>query len=355
MVRLNRREWLAIGGGAALAAVLASRTSAAIRLSLNENAFGASPRVAAAIRAELSRVHRYVDDDDVDALIAQIAEIERVAADQVVIGEILEPLGLYLGAQARAGGVLYSEPGYTALTDAGAILGLKAHPIPLDANLANDLPAFRVALTPATTAVSLVNPHNPSGTVNAPGEFDAFIAEASARALVVVDEAYLEYDLDFAGRTAARHVRAGRNVLVFRTLAKIYGLAGLSIGYALAPAPLVQSLKAAGIGSAHSLNRLSLVAARAALSDQAHVAFVRDATAAQRARLNAAIDTHGWRRADSHADFVFFRPRDADLLRQRFARARIAVGKPFPPLSDWVRVTVGTASETDSVLEILHG
>lgn len=355
MAELSRRQWIAMSGSAALAALLSGRASSATRLSLNENAFGASPSVSAAVNAEVSHVHRYVDQDGVDALVRQIADLERLRTDQVVLGEVLEPLGLYLGAQARGGEVLFSEPGYTALTDSGAILGLKARAIPLNSDLANDLPALRAALTSKTTAVSLVNPHNPSGTVNAIGSLDAFIAEASARALVVVDEAYLEYDPDFAGRTATRHVREGRNVLVFRTLAKIYGLAGLSIGYALAPAPLVQSLKGAGIGSAHSLNRLSLAAASAALSDQAHVAYVRDAAAAQRSRLNAAIDALGWQRTDSHADFVFFRPTSAAQLRQRFEGADIAIGKPFPPLSDWIRITVGTEPETNKVLEILNG
>jgi histidinol-phosphate aminotransferase len=189
--------------------------------------------------------------------------------------------------------------------------------------------------------------------VNDRNTLHAFIADIARRTLVIVDEAYLEYDPDFAGRTAVRHVRDGANVLVFRTLAKIYGLAGLSIGYAIAPAALAAELRTAGIGAPHTLNRLSVAAARAALADQQHVRQVRIRTARERGRLDAVIDRLGWRRSDSHGDFVFFEPPDPDSLRRRFIAAGIAIGKPFPPLERWLRITVGTPTENDRVLAVL--
>jgi histidinol-phosphate aminotransferase len=205
-----------------------------------------------------------------------------------------------------------------------------------------------------TLAVSLVNPHNPSGTVGDAAALHAFIADVSRRTLVVVDEAYLEYD-DLAARSATRHVRKGANVLVFRTLAKIYGLAGVSIGYAVAPAALAKGLRDAGIGAPHSLSRLALMAAAAALGDQAHVASVRATVIGERDRVTAALDALGFKHTASRANFVFFRPPDAAGLRTRFAAASIQVARPFPPLDDWIRITIGRRTENDRVIAVLRG
>lgn len=352
---LNRREWLAMGTAVTAAPLFArpGERPLPIRLSLNENAFGASPAVAPAIARATLGIERYVDPTEVDALVRQIARLEQVAPEQVVLGEVLEALGLYLARQRQGGGgIVFSAPGYTALVDAAAPLGGRAVPVPLNDRLENDLAALAAAVDARTLAVSLVNPHNPSGTVNDAAALHRFIADTARRTLVVVDEAYLEYD-DLAARSAIRHVRAGANVLVFRTLAKIYGLAGLSIGYAVAPAALAKGLREAGIGAPHSLNRLALAAAGAALADQRHVASVRAGVAAERARLSRAIERRGWRHTDSHANFVFFRPPAPQQLRSALATAQIEIARPFPPLDDWLRITVGRPAENDQVIAVL--
>jgi len=349
------RRQLLIGSAAALAsAAVPARAGQGLRLSLNENAFGPSPRVAEAIEAELVRLNRYVETDEADALRAQIAALEQVSPDQVVLGEVLEPLGVHLGARSFLGGdVVYSTPGYTALVDSGAPFGLAGQGVPLNAALENDLPALARAIGRRTVAVSLVNPHNPSGTVSDIAALDAFITDAAQHTLVIVDEAYLEYDARFADRSAIRHVRKGANVLVFRTLAKVYGLAGLAMGYAVAPKPLAGELRAVGIGTPHSLDRLSLAAARAALTDQAYVRTVRDRVAGERERLHAALDGRGIRRSDSHANFVFFAPSDPEALRKRFSEADIQIARAFPPLDRWIRVTIGTPAEVQRVINVL--
>ena len=324
-----------------VAAIPAATPRARIRLSLNENAWGPSPRVAPAIRATAVGIERYVEPAEVDALTRQIARLEQVAPEQVVIGEVLEALGLYLARQKRGGGgIVFSAPGYTALVDAAAPLGGRAVPVPLNARLENDLPALARAIDGDTLAVSLVNPHNPSGTVNDAAAFHAFVTASARRTLVVVDEAYLEYD-DLAARSAIRHVRAGANVLVFRTLAKIYGLAGLSIGYAVAPVELARGLRAAGIGAPHSLGRPALAAAGAALADQRHVAVVRAGVAAERQRLHGALDALGLVHTDSRANFVYYRAKAADRSRGAFAAGGVEIARAFPPLDDWVRITIG--------------
>lgn len=352
---LSRREWLALSATVAAAPALAATAQAPrLRLSLNENAWGPSPRVGPAIARAAAGIERYVERDEVDALTRQIATLERVDPAQVVIGEVLEPLGLYLARQRPGGGeIVYSAPGYTALIDSAAPLGGRGVPVPLDARLENDLPALTRAITGTTLAVSLVNPHNPSGTTNETQALHRFIEDSAQRTLVVVDEAYLEYDA-FDQKSAIGHVRAGRNVLVFRTLAKIYGLAGLAIGYAVAPLDLAKGLRAAGIGAPHSLTRPGLAAAGVALADQTHVQAVRRATLAEREKLNALIDQRGWRRTDSRANFVFFKPPRPQVLRDALKQAGIDIARPFPPLEDWLRITLGRPAENTRVLTVLR-
>jgi histidinol-phosphate aminotransferase len=218
----------------------------------------------------------------------------------------------------------------------------------------NDLTGLSRAIEADTLAVSLINPHNPTGTVEDPAAFDAFVLAAARRTLVVVDEAYLEYD-DLAQRSAVRLVRQGANVLVFRTLAKVYGLAGLPMGYALTTPVLAAGLRAAGIGTPHSLSRPAVAAASAALKDQSHVARVRAANAIERARVTSELERLGYAHTDSRANFVFFRPNgSADAVRVAFAKAGVRVARAFPPLADWVRVTVGTPVENKAVIEVLR-
>lgn len=354
---MNRREWLAVSSVAGAALALADAAQAAsqvpIRLSLNENAFGPSPTVARAIAAEAGRLNRYVEQRDADALIAQIAALERAAPEQVILGEILEPLGLVLARRKPGGGIVFSTPGYTALVDATAPLGGRAVPVALNADLANDLPAIERAVGPDTLAVSLVNPHNPSGTVDDVETLAGFVTRVSRTTLVIVDEAYLEYD-DFTRRSAVQFVRGHANVLVFRTLAKIYGLAGLSLGYGIGPAALIAELRKAGVGAPHSLNRLSVVAASAALSDQAHVARVRAATIKERERVTRTLGHLRLRHTDSRANFVFFDAGDrAAAARAAFDRAGIQIGRPFSPLETWLRVTIGRPEENNAVIRTL--
>jgi histidinol-phosphate aminotransferase len=355
MPALSRRAFA--GGVAALTAAACATPGdpAAIeRLSLNESSFGPSPRVIAAIRANLDRLERYVETPEVERLTAVIAGLEQVSPDQIVLGEVLEPLGAHLAARARGGEFIFSAPGYTALIDAGAPFGSVGRPVPLNADLENDLPAISAAVNAATLAASLVNPHNPSGTVNDADAFDRFVEQTAARTLVIVDEAYLEYD-DFERRSAIRFARAGANVLVFRTLAKVYGLAGISLGYAVAPVALARELRAAGLGSPHSLNRLALVAAEAALNDQDHVRSVATRVRTNRSLLHQALDQLGLRHSDSRANFVFFESTtDAAAARQALTTQGIVPGRAFPPLDRWIRITVGDETETRRTIAALR-
>lgn len=350
MADLNRREWLLLGTATALdvlhPAMATTPMQTPIRLSLNENPFGPSPRAVDAIRADLGGLSRYTGDE-LDVLTNAIATHENIGAGHIVLGEILDTLGLYLSAHEGPGGeFVYSEPGYTALVDAVAPAGGVVVGVPLNDKLENDLPALAAKVNDKTRAIYLVNPHNPSGTVSDAAQFIDFVRELSRRTLVIVDEAYLEFAPDFAQRTVAGLVRDGARVAVFRTFSKIYGLASLAIGYTLAPEQLAASLKRSGIGAFFGLNRLSLVAATASLKDADYVASVRDKVAAEREAWHALFRERKVRYANSVANFVFF---DAGRPQQTIAAAlatqNIAIGRAQPPLDKWVRIAIGLPEE----------
>jgi histidinol-phosphate aminotransferase len=350
MTELTRREWLGAAalGGAALStsATVAVPTSSVARLSLNENPFGPSPLAVRAIKAALREADRYVGRE-ARALEEQIAAKEGVSADQVILGEILDELGLQLALSGEKGGAfIHSKPGYTALVDAVAPGGGVVVGVPLNDRLENDLPAIEAKVDARTRAVYLVNPHNPTGTVSETATFKSFLRDMAKRTIVIVDEAYLEFEPDFEERTAASLVREGANVVVFRTFAKIYGLAGLSVGYAIAPPALAASLKAKGLGAPHELNRLALAAASASLRDGTYIVATRAKVTAEREKWNVLLNGLHIRHSDSKGNFVFFETKrpNAEFAAAMLARS-IEIARAFPPLETWARISIGLPGE----------
>jgi histidinol-phosphate aminotransferase len=327
-----------------------------IHLNLNENAFGPSPSVKNAIQRDFDRLSRYADAASAQAFAEQIAAYERVPVEQVVLGEILGALGLYLGSEGGPGGqFIYSTPGYLALIDAASRVGGIGVPVPLNAVYENDLPAIAARVNRQTRALYLINPHNPTGTVTDNVAFKQFLREVSQRAPVIVDEAYLEYTSDFESRSAVSLVRDGANVLVFRTFDKIHGLAGLPIGYTLAPRALAEALRKQGVGDAESLGRLNLSAASAALADTAHVRQVRDITVSERTKWVSLLDQLALAHTASHANFIFFRAGVPQTELAAALRNRgIEIGRTFPPYTDWARVTIGLPEENRAAQQQLH-
>ena len=366
--RTTRRSMLRLTGGLAAALVSPSTSwgmdrsppaagqRAPLHLNLNENAFGPSPAVASALARELPQLARYGDAVAADALTEQIAAHERVSPEQVILGEILSGLGQYLGSNGGPGGeFLYSTPGYLALINAASHVGGVGVPVPLNDHFENDLPALRDKINARTRAVYLINPHNPTGTVSGRDAFFHFLRDASQRAPIIVDEAYLEYTSDFRERTAVALVRNGANVLVFRTFDKIHGLAGLPIGYTLAPKTLTAAMRREGFGDAESLGRLNMAAASAALADTEHVRAIRETVGAERAKWGEVLQKLGLPHTTSVTNFVFF---DANRPHEQIAAAMsdegVQVARAFPPLADWVRITVGQPSENRAAQEALR-
>ena len=357
----SRRSLLKHSGAAFGASILTSQMAGAspvplhaessspqvVRLSYNENPYGPSPAVAEAIQHEFSRLNRYAASQAALDLTKQIATYERVPREQVVLGEILEFLGLYLGSQGGPGGeFIYSTPGDLALIDAATRMGGVGVPVPLNAQYQNDLPALSAKVNHRTRAIYLVNPHNPTGTVNDGEEFKRFLHKNSQNAVIIVDEAYLEYTADFGSRSAVSLVRDEANVIVFRTFDKIHALAGVPIGYVLAPRALAVALQKQGAGDAESLGRLSIVAASAALRDTAQVQRTRKAVAHERNIWLSVLHDLRLQYSEPNANFIFFNARmpQPKLAAAMFSQG-VDIGRAHPPYANWARITIGLPEE----------
>ena len=219
-------------------------------------------------------------------------------------------------------------------------------PVPLNAQYQNDLVALKSKVNAKTRAIYLINPHNPTGTINDDEAFKNFLRESSQSAVVVVDEAYLEYTSDFATRSAVSLVREEANVVVFRTFDKIHGLAGMPIGYVLAPRSLADGLRKQGAGDPEGLGRLNLVAASVALADTEHVERTRRAIANERVLWLSALGKLNLPHTDTRTNFVFFdsgrpQPELAAAMRER----GVDIGRAHAPYTNWARITIGLPSE----------
>lgn len=350
---ITRREYLAVSsvalGGLPFFPTPASATSSSlVRLSLNENPLGPAQKAMEEMRKEMERICRY--PDRVDMLTKIIAAREIVPDEQIILGEILAPLGLQLALNGPTGGeFIYSAPGYTALVDAVAPGGGQTVAVALNDRLENDLPAISARVNSQTRAIYLVNPHNPSGTVSHREMFLQFVREMSSRTTVIVDEAYLEFEPDFEERTAVGLTRAGDNVIVFRTFSKIYGLAGISMGYAVAPKEHAATLKRAGIGAAAAFDRFAIAASIGSLLDADYIQVVRAKVVAEREKWNRLFDSLKVRHSDSRGNFVFFETRRPHTEFSAELRSRgIDIGRAFAPLENWARISIGLPSENDT-------
>lgn len=358
---LNRRQWLKTAGATVAAATLAphSRLLAQvpataprrplvapglIRLNYNENPFGPAASAKAAMRAATEQASRYADAEERE-LLDLIAARENCSPGQIVLGagsgEILDVAGFHFGFEK--GEIVAANPSYMALLNAADRVGGRAIRVPLNARLEHDLPAMAAAVSERTSLIYLVNPNNPTGTVCDADELRSFVRTQSERTTVFVDEAYLELTDNFAGRTCAPLAVEGRNVVVARTFSKIFGMAGMRLGYAIMPEKLATTLRARMTGS---LSIVTIVAAIASLKDHAYVEATRAQIGAGREAFIAEVKALGRNYAVPHGNFVFFQtglPVQEFLTKMR--AEGIEVGRPFPPLLDWARVTIGLPEE----------
>ena len=323
-----------------------------IRLDCNESALGPFPAAVAAITAAASDAHRYPDRDGV--LIEALAARHGLAPEMIVLGNGADALIGYISAAFLSSGdeVVTGWPSFpTYLIDA-AKQGAEAKLVPL-ADGAVDLDAIAARIGSRTRLVWICTPNNPTGGAVSPADLHRFLDGVPDDVLVVVDEAYHEFAAGPDQVDAiADHVGERPNVAVLRTFSKLYGLAGLRVGYLAGPREV-----AAAVGKGrhyYDVAGLATIAALASLKDDQEVARRRGFVDARRDELQRGLDERGWRWQPSLANFLAVRVGDADGVCSRLLAGGVATrslsGLGEPGL---LRVTLGTSTEIVRLLELL--
>jgi histidinol-phosphate aminotransferase len=329
-----------------------------VKVASNENPLGPSPRALAVLPAVLSQIHRYPDAGGV-ALRRALAA--RIGCDlgQLALGNGSNDLlyQLVLATCEPTDEVLTHRYAFLSYRLAAQVVGRPFIAAPASSELACDIDALVAAITPRTKLVVVGTPNNPTGTVITRAGLDRLIRALPARALLVIDEAYAEYaamwpEIDHADGLAAR--RSDPRVIVLRTFSKIYGLAGLRVGFAVGDAGVIDML--GRVGRSFHVSSLALAGALAAVDDTEHVA--RGAQQARRAieRYTAEIRGPGVRVYPSLANFVLIDcGRPSTPIYERLLRSGVIV-RPMAAwgLADHLRVSVARDEDLPRVIAALN-
>jgi histidinol-phosphate aminotransferase len=321
----------------------------AVKLASNENPLGPSPKALAVLAEAAGTLNRY-PDGGAHRLRAALADRYKVAADQVILGNGSdEIIGLLVRAFLTPGDeavmadqtfVIYKME-VTAAHGASVVIPLK--------NWRHDLPAMAEAVTPRTRLLFVCNPNNPTGTMVTAAEADELMARVPEDVIVVFDEAYYEYVQSREFPDSLRYVKQGRNAVVLRTFSKIYGLAGLRIGYGLTTKEITGYLNR--IRPPFNANSLAQKAALAALEDEEHVAQSRAMNQIEMARVRAGLIALGFQPLPSEANFLYFDVgREGRTVFEALLRSGVIVRHIEGPM---LRVTIGLPEENTRMLEAL--
>ena len=337
------------------AALAAQAPSTAVRLNSNENPLGPGEKSLAGIRAAFAEANRYPYAAET-AVQAAIARAHKLPTDHVLVGcgsgEILR-MAVYActgaGRRLVTGAPTFEDPGHHARA-----IGAEVADVPVDRDLRLDLDAM-AAKASGAGLVFLCNPNNPTGTVHgwlAVTDFIARVARADARATVLVDEAYHEYVDDPGYRSMAPVAAQNPRVIVSRTFSKVFGMAGMRIGYAIGTPETLAALRKFKLGNA--VNALAAGGAAAGIDDAAHIAAEQARNREVRQFTRDAFTKMGYTVAASQANFVMVDVRrDVKGLIDACRKENVLIGRPFPPLTTWARVSIGTADEMRRAVDVL--
>lgn len=321
-----------------------------VKLASNENPLGPSPKALAAMHEALGQAQLYPDGGGYK-LRQAIAQKFGLEMGNVVLGngsnEIIEFIGhafLHPGAS-----IVTAEHAFVVYKLMATLFGATTIEVP-DPGFKHDLDAMAAAIAPETKEVFIANPNNPTGTLVSEEEIDRFMDQVPPHVVVVFDEAYHEF-LDEAPDTL-KYIRQGRNVVILRTFSKIQGLAGLRIGYGLAPKDLAEVLQKTR--QPFNANALAQAGALAGLLDDSHQERTRQVNEEGRAYLEATFSELGLEYVPSHANFVLVKVGDGDALFQKMLRKGVIVrAMRAYKLPEWIRVSVGTMPQNEKFVRVL--
>lgn len=315
-----------------------------IRASANENPYGPSRVALQAINMAMKDANKY--GGITDQIITELAGIEDLPVESVTVGtgsgEILNVAALI--ASIEPGSIVAPYPTFEALPRYAGNFGSEIIRVPVDDEMKIDLQAMYDAIRPDTRMVYLCNPNNPVPSIIEKNAMRDFVAEVSRDRLVFVDEAYYEFvdNPDFASMMP--FVRDGnRNVIVARTASKIHGMAALRIGFGYAHPDLIASMNMKKTGS---LNIVGQHAALASIRDVSFQDFSRQKNKESLAMVEGMCDEMGVNYVQSNANFSFIETgMEIEKFQAMMLNEGIMVGRPFPPFTNWARVSMQTPEE----------
>lgn len=327
--------------------------STVIKLASNENPLGPSPKAVEAMQHVLQNLHLY-PDGNAYYLKQKLGNLLGLPTSHLSLGngsnEILEFLG---HAFLRPGDeVVVSQYCFAVYPIVAALFGARLVTVPAR-QLAADIPAMLAAITPQTRMLCLANPNNPTGTLTSREDMSRLLAEVPLHVLLVLDEAYVEFLDDPVDCLPLIRGGTHSNLVITRTFSKIFGLAGLRLGYAIAAPGIISDLEK--VRQPFNLNSLAQAGALAALDDEAHLSRTRANNRQGLDFFHNAFAKLGLPFIRSSANFVLVQVGDGASVFRELQRKGI-ITRPMGSygLSEWLRISVGTPGENVRCLEALR-
>jgi histidinol-phosphate aminotransferase len=327
-----------------------------IRIDSNENPNGPGQHVFDAITRHFTEANRYPVKQE-DDLIAVIAKTHGIKPENIVLGcgsgELLRAAVQAFTSPSRA--LVAPEPTFEAPANFAKFIGSPVNAPAVDAKLRLDLDAM-VSAARGAGLVYFCNPNNPTATVHGKSEVVGYIdqvARVSPDATVLVDEAYHEYVEDPSYGTVIPVAIANPHVVVTRTFSKVFGMAGLRIGYAVGQPETLKKMSSWLLGS--NVNQLALAAAAATVNDTAHIAKEQQRNRDARSFTRKFFESAGYTVHAAEANFMMVDVRrDAKAFKMACVKQHVAIGRPFPKLATYARVSVGTLPEMQKAVAVFR-
>lgn len=363
----NRRDWLksaltvsaALPLGALAQTLMAAPMSKAeirfskshgqraiqIKLNANENPYGPSEGARKAIATSLTQGNRY-PSVALSEFRKLLADHEGVTPDHILVGagssDLLCASGAAFGVEG--GSILSAFPTFPMLPNYAVVYNAEWEKVNVNEKLETDYAAFARRITGKTRMIYICNPNNPTGTLVDPAVVRSFCEDVSSKTPVFSDEAYLEFMEPSKQVSMVDLVKAGKNVIVSRTFSKIYGLAGLRIGYIIATPDMAKKISRHHPGI--PCNQAGIAAATASLGDEGFTKMVRQKNAEARKHLTDYLEHRKLFYGKSETNFVMFDPReDGYRVMSRLAEKGIAIRVWDYQARSWCRVSIGTLDE----------
>lgn len=324
-----------------------SETATLVRLSSNENPYGPSPMALKAMTEAFSIAWRYPDEHE-QSLANAIAKLHAVSNEHILLGdgsgEILKVAAAAFTATGKK--LVVGNPTFEAILTYASVAKADVVRIDLKPDYAHDLPKMLAAATDAGL-VYICNPNNPTASITPKDQVRTFLARVPRKTMVLIDEAYHHYVESNDYESVIPLVRQYPNLIVARTFSKIYGMAGLRCGYCIARPELIQRMRSQQMWD--SVNIMALVAAAASLEDSEQVEQGRKRNSDVKKFVYSELDRFGFKWIPSQANFLMI-----DLRREvkpviaAMRERNVQVGRVFPALPSFMRVTIGTRPQMET-------